>query len=443
MSNFDEPFAKAQVLLAQGDPSAAFNALRPLITHGGPELDGVQLRNTLSLFARISEALAGPEYAASFHALAADPDDVDRIHEVAYEMYEQGQPRVAARLLTHGLEVAPGHPRLVAELTPNLEALMRNREVVEVLAASGLVDQHPVFAYSMAFNAMMIADVDASRDALATMRGMALDEQLADMAEAIEGMHVRHAALVGTAPLDVLDLVGWQLVLGGGALLHVSPEGYEDAMRGRYALVQDQHGHVRSGIESLIAVLTAFELAPEQIVAAPERGASIVAEALSNLLDVPLREWSTRYATEPGLFVADDLSAVEDNQFLQALSEHRRGQLLFAHASCWTEPFFYTPDATTLLYQHRTAPWAGGRMRIDPDTQQVTHDEADDSPAYQIAAKILDAELEPSQRPLDELIAGLRALAEVPEVHRPGLLRTSGRRTIQRTGSPVPSNFFG
>ncbi len=444
MPSFETAFAETQQLLAQGDASAAFSALRPLIEDPNHEQSATQFRACLGLLAAVSEGLAGPEYAASFHALAKSPDDIELIHNVAYELHEQGQPGLSARLLIHGLDHSPSHPRLVAELIPNLEALMRNADAVAVLQGAELVDAHPIFAYSTAFNAILIDEIPLARHALGLLLDMELDPGLRDMSLAIEGMLARHAALSGVCALDAQDLVGWQLVVDGSALLHVSPEGYEGPMRGRYAFFQDDYAHIREGLESLQVVLQALDMAPEMLVAAPERGAEIVAEALSTSLGLPAHEWSPEFAETPALFIADDLRAIEDNAFLQAMSTHRPGQRLFVHASCWTEPFFYTPDATTFLFQHRLAPWAEGRMRIDADTQEISQGVADPSPTFELATRVQNAEIEsPSQTPLDPLIAGLLALRELPEPHRPGLLRTSGQRAIARLGSPVVSSRFG
>lgn len=447
--------ARAQILahLEQGEAPAAYELLRPLLEDADASADAETFGAQLALLAQVSEALGGSEYAAPFHALAAAPTDLEAIHTVAYELHEQRQFGVAARLLRHGLVLAPAHPRLVAELVPNLEATFANLEAVVVLQRSGLVAASPIFGYSLAFNAVMIGEIELARASLGELRkrfAEALEgedgQPLAEMITSVEAMLARHGALRGVCPLDAHDLVGWQLVLGGGALLHRSPAGLEDAMRGRYAMLYDNYALQREGLDSLAAVLGALELRPPEVVAGPERGAQILAAAAGTVLGLPVRPWSIEGAGQPGLVVVDELEAIEDGAFLEAMSEHRPAQLLYAHASCWTDPFFYTPDLGTALHQHRVAPWAAGHPRMVEGADgelELEVSGGDDGPVEVLAQRIVDAEIgEVRVEDRSALIAGLQVLRDLPEGARPGVLRSAGRRTIQRTGSPVPSNRF-
>ena len=55
---------------------------------------------------------------------------------------------------------------------------------------------------------------------------------------------------------------------------------------------------------------------------------------------IPAEPWSESRAAEPGLIVVYNLAAL-DGDLLKSLREHRPGQILWAHASCWTsEPPF-------------------------------------------------------------------------------------------------------
>ena len=73
----------------------------------------------------------------------------------------------------------------------------------------------------------------------------------------------------------------------------------------------------------------------------------------------------------------------------RACSRQRRpDQILFAHASPWTEDCPIAPDVTTLLYQTLVAPW-GEVMMVDPDTREVTQSPADARSVDEIAAEIV------------------------------------------------------
>src|SRR6185436_14133196 len=154
-------------------------------------------------------------------------------------------------------------------------------------------------------------------------------------------------------------LTAWQAVINSTILLHESPHGYQEPMRGRYAFLSDRPELVREGIERLRNVLAVSGERLERVVATPSRQSRIVALAAAELLGLPFLDWSPG-AERQGLVVAWSLDSVSDGDFLKALHPHGPGQRLFVHASCWTDPFPYAPDVTTLLYQTITDPWTGG-----------------------------------------------------------------------------------
>jgi hypothetical protein len=124
---------------------------------------------------------------------------------------------------------------------------------------------------------------------------------------------------------------------------------------------------------------------------------------------------------------------------LERLRQHRPGQVLFAHASCWTDPFPFAPDVTTYLYQANVAPWDGGGLMNDPEVQG----EPDESPEDVLASRIIAATGEHESAGTEEHLASLVAAARRLEGdHAAGLFRTGGQRLRQRVGSPVWSNRF-
>ena len=243
-------------------------------------------------------------------------------------------------------------------------------------------------------------------------------------------------------PLDERALTAWQSVLSGSLLLHESPHGYDTPMHGRYAFVQDSASVEREAIERLVAVLTALGARPTRVLTAPDRMSKILGAVASRLFDAPCVPWSPE-DTSPGLVVAWTMETVEDSGFLQALHEHRPGQRLYVHGSCWTEPFAYSPDVTGLLHQSITAPWTGGALQFDPATRTTTRAPADPRSDAEIAEAILAAPTrDPSASSLESVCAIATALAGLPEPYAPGLFRTQGKRIHQRAGGPVTSNRF-
>jgi hypothetical protein len=231
------------------------------------------------------------------------------------------------------------------------------------------------------------------------------------------------------------------MVITSGLLLHVSPHGFDEGMNGRYAFVQDTPELCLEGIERVRAVLDALEIAPPRIFALPERSSSILARATARILNCPLETWPVDGSDKPGLIVVYDI-ALLDEDILPTLARHRPGQILWNHASCWTEEQPISGDLTTFLYQVNYEPW-GERMVVDPEQQQMVTEPPDERDEAVIAAEIVAATLEPGT--LDDLPALIelaRAAAATTGEAAPGLLCSGGRRKKQWSGSPVPSSRF-
>ena len=85
------------------------------------------------------------------------------------------------------------------------------------------------------------------------------------------------------------------------------------------------------------------------------------------------------------MVVAYDLDSLGSEDLLVQIADHRPGQILWAHASCWTNPFPFSPDLTTFLYQYNASPWGGGRMVYDRKSKDVKFDEPNSSSDEDIA----------------------------------------------------------
>ena len=437
--DYAERKTEALAKLEAGELQQAFGVFRSCI--GFPTVPSAeQWEDAFGTFARIGFAIGGEELGKLLRAAAKGRGDVQALYDAAYALYEEGVFDVAATLLSQANEEAPGTPGIVMELSAALEGATLYQHAARMLAKSGLVGDEPWCTYLYAYNSLMSGSLEQARETLAAVTSG--DENLEAAVASVRGMLIRAQALAGASPLDHEDLDGWHAVINGGVLLHESGEGFHEAMRGRYAYVGDHYSLLHAGLESALVVLDAAGIAVPRIIAAPDRSSQVLAWAAAQRTGAPLEQLAAA-ADKPGLIIVYDLDQVGDAQALETMQVHRPGQVLWAHASSWTNPFPYTPDLTTFLYQHCTSPWDGGGLRVDPETQQVVHAEADESPVDVLGARILDAEPVESHSTREQLLALVAGLRSVEGDGAGGMFRSSGTRARQQHGSPVQSNRFG
>jgi hypothetical protein len=433
----------ARELLAAGKAQDGLRELTSICSsRPDPLADEGSVAEAVALLGDFARTFGDAQLAAKLDACRGKPQDPQALYDAAYDLYEQRQFAAASALLYRANAIAPGQSAIVGELATNLEHQLRYGEAALVVDLSGIAETSPLGAYLSGFHWMMVGDVEKARQRVAGLAGVA-DARMTFMRDALAGMVARADAMraAGMA-LDDRALAAWQAVLSGTLLLHVSPHGHPDPMRGRYAYVGDSAALEREGLERLKALLAARGMLPPRIVAAPDRSSRILALAAASLFGVPLDDRGPADAG-PALVVAWTMEAAADVEFLRAMHDHRPGQTLFVHASCWTEPFVYAPDVTTLLHQTVTSPWSGGALKVDPETRSVVPADPDPRPDEAIAQEILTAPAsDPSVSSMDEILAIARALDGAAPEHRGGLGRAAGKRMHQRAGGPVPSNRF-
>ena len=442
MSQVVETLASARATWASGDAQGSYRELSGLFACFPDLLEGSEdFCQAVELLAELTKAFGASSLAALVAQAARTPDDVNTLFEAAYGLFEERQFRPAATLLMRANRVRPGLKAVVNELATTLHELMLYRWSVPILDESGLCEREPLCAYLSCYSRLMSGQVEAARGRLAHLAGE-LEDPLPTMRENLVGMLARADGVLSAGlALGDLSLTAWQAVINGTLLLHESPAGYEDAMRGRYAYLGDGPSLVRAGLDRLCHVLPAIGYEPCRVVAAPGRQSEIVAAATGLLLGLPCLAWEPGLEEE-GLVVAWTLESVESEEFLVALHTHRPRARLFVHASCWTAPFGYSPDITTLLYQHIVDPWTGGGLRYNPETERLEEAPPDERDVMDLAAEIVAAVPDESQSSLDLVLKVARALIAVPVAYRPGFCQTQGERLRQRAGGPVLSNHF-
>jgi hypothetical protein len=424
-----DPRDEVRRLIEAGDDRAAFGALRTqLAWPAGKDIAIADLPAWIALFGELAKRRGADTLPDLADAVVRDPDSPDRLYALGYALIDAGVPMIAATVLWRCLALVGDSEEVVCELVSGLaypDALVVLESHAALRARSFLA------RYLYGFNAAMSGVLAITRDVI-----LALDPDSAEtiaMRQTLVELIERADRIAGAFPLDARDLRGWHFVLTGGLLAHQSPYGYDEPMHGRYAWLADSLPRVAFGLDRLASLVAPLSL--PCIYAPPGRGHEILAHAASQMLGLPIAEWPTIGVPAPGLVVAYDLADVSPAHLAQ-LVPRRADQVLFAHATPWTQDYAVAADVTTLLYQTLVAPWDEG-MVVDPATRDVTSSPADTRSAAQIAAAILASE----RLPDDDLATDEpeRWAALVARAWPP----TPGQRSRQWAGGPVSSSRFG
>jgi hypothetical protein len=428
----DDELAAIAALISQGEDQAAFTRLRTSFGWpAGKAIDTAELPRWLAVLADLAARRGADPLAEITADVVRDPDNPDQLFDLGYALIDAGAPAVAATVLWRCLALVGESEEVVCELVSALESALAYPDAFTVLHDhAGLRTRSFLCRYLYAFNATMSGRLDVTRETIPSLDAVTPEEET--MLATLEGFIARADKLTGVLPLDATDLRGWHYVLTGGLLVHQSPYGFDEPMHGRYAWLGDSHARIATGIERLAKLARGMQL--ECVYAPPGRGHEIMACAVSKKLDLPMVPWPAVGVPAPGLVALYDLSELAPNDVTR-LQQRRPDQILFAHASPWTEDSPVAPDVTTLLYQSIVAPW-GETMVVNPETNEVQAAPSDERSPEQIAEDILKspgldaAELEAEQ--LDRL----EALIERAWPLEPG------NRSRLWAGGPVPSNRF-
>lgn len=379
----NDPLASARAALARGEPSRAVLSLRS-------DADGLPLAELVALVRDASRALGADDLAASADTLLGDIDGPEALYDFGYAAVEAGIPFVAVPALRRARGLAPDALPILWELASALEHGHRHAEAADALRGwAGELPDWPG-RYLVAFNSLAAGDLAGARRALA---GLPAPEDPAwePARVRIAAMADRAAAAAQAGPLDVFDLRGWHFALHGGVVAHLSPYGFEEAMRGRYAFVSDDYSNCRTGLERLRLVLETAGRAPEGVMALPDRDSTVLGLAAARLLGLPLLPVDP---ARPGaLVVSYDLDDA-DPELRGALFERPEGQILFEHAATWVDPAGPAADVVTLLHQTVHRPW-GERMRmadVEDPSRGVETVPPDARPEEELAEEVLAAE---------------------------------------------------
>jgi hypothetical protein len=429
--------------LEQNNLQDAYSNIREILEYPGYFYLENIWDDVMKLFKRLVKELIGDDWANLVNKIIDTPNDVESLYDLAYNLYEEGAHSIAATFLMRANKIKPQDEKIVSELVVNLEFMMLNEEACTLLSeANELLNFSELCRYLLGFNRIMTGNIAEAQKILPTIQA-SKDEDILSMARSLEGMINRALVLKKFRTLDNADLRGWHMVINGSILLHLSPFGLDEGMNGRYAYINDSYSLCRHGIDRLKCILEAVKIEIPSILSLPDRSSQILALATAEIFEKPLKIWDEVDINTKGLIVAYDLNEIYSDELILEIADHRPGQILWAHASCWTYPFPFSPDITTYLYQENKSPWGGGQMVYNKNAKRIEISETDKSENEDISLQIIKAEIDENYiDDLDDLIAIIQSLKSLEDHSQPEIFRTMGRRLHQRIGSPVISNRF-
>ncbi len=443
-TTYEEAVAQTRDLLAKGNAKEAFALFRPQLSFPGALETDARWEEALELFAGISDGIGDTKLGALLRDTARTYNDPNALWDLGYQLVERRLHDFAATVLARSNLLGPGRERTLSWLVRAFEEIGRHDEVCRALKqAKAALEKSAFLRYLLAFNAVMtrdLAEATAHLPGLLETARTAKHEDFPFMAKTIEGFLARAQAVREVTPLDETDLRGWHFVVNGSLVLHLSPFGFAEGMRGRYGFINDTPALCHEGILRLLALLQALDVAVPRVFLLPDRDSEALGRAAAKAFGIPTAPWKDGHG--PGLVVAYDLLAVE-KEVRTTLASHAPGQVLWAHTQCWTQRMPFGGDAVTMLQQARLSPWDGGFVQ-DPATKELRRGKPGEGTPEQLAERIVGARVEPDAlADLAKLVALARAACKMTGEHAPGLVRREGTRRNAWAESPVASSRFG
>ncbi len=431
--DYHDIFQVAGAHHSDGDHRKAFAELRKLLEYPG-EMNGEDSwADVWQLFGSIAGAMGFEKLSHLAIKAGDEPHDAQLLYSLGYELIEVNLPLIAATPLNQAHLMLPDNEAILSELSTAFEnAGHYDLAYMHLSCASQVLKESFMCRYLLAFNGIMSGHLEEGREIYPSLSSPP-DENFEFMRDRIGNFLERADRLAEITDLGHHDLRGWHYVLTGGMLLHLSPYGFDEPMRGRYCYVQDSYGLVREGVERLRASLHTWGIRPESVLYYPDKNSEVLARVVARLEDVDIQAWSEgqEIPEGPTLIIAYDLGHTS-GEFIRAFLERKPNQFLWAHALHWVEDFPITADFCTFMYEFNLAPWEGGGASIDPVTQAQTVTEDDPAPASELAERVLIAEIE--DNPVDEMEEFLSF------IHAVGQPASGDRREKYFQGSPVKSN---
>lgn len=419
--------AKAEELLDAGDVPGTMRHLRFAA-------EKLTIGELASVTGRVSAMVGFDDLAAASSALADSPEHPQALYDFGYLCVEHGAAYLAVPALSAAVRLVPDALPLVTELAAALQHEGRHGEAVRLLEERDATLPPWPQRYLLVHNAILAGDL-----ATATRHAARLPRPDDSGWNPAWGQVTRTLARAQVARratrLDHQDLRGWQYVLTGGLLTTLSPYGFAAGMTGRYAYTQDGPDACRYGLRRLETVLAATGRSPSAVSPLADRSSRVLGLAAAQVLGLPSVPFEP--SRPDTLVVAYDLNEAGEQE-TAALRDRPEGQLLYEHATCWTDPPEVAADVSTFLHQVAVPPWAE-RLQGTPDGS-MEKTPADDRPEEELAAEIAGAAGEPDpgdgETPPDPDAALASFASAVANVWGTGV------RDRATSPGPVPSSRF-
>lgn len=419
---------EARQLLADGDVPGTVRALRWVA-------DTSPLAELAALTVELADAVEMADLASAARAVTLDPADPKALTVFGYECIERGISFLAIPVLREALRLDPESEIALTELVTALEDEYRHGEAAGVLLEHESRIRPWPQRYLLVYNCLLSGDVARARAEFAKLADPD-DEKWLFARDRIRRMLTRAELAEPVTPLDQRDLRGWHFTLTGGYLGTLSPYGFTAGMTGRWAYLGDSPELCRYSLNRLVLALSASGRRPRSVSLLPGRSHQILGIAAAELLGLPTEPYA------PGgtdtLVVAYDLREL-DSEVVGTLYERADGQILFEHATCWTEPPAVAADISGLLRQAIAEPWGPNRrLGEDGELEAVP---GDTRPESEIAADILAAGGDPDsgdgETPPDSDADFTAFVAATRDAW------LTGPRTPMNSPGPVRSSHFG
>jgi hypothetical protein len=364
----DSEAIRAREFVQAGDVGGAMRHLRVHAT-------GIPIEQIAVVVGEASVQIGFDDLVEASRALVAAPRSPQALFDFGYTCVERGIPYLAIEPLREALRLVPDSMDALDELVAALAHDGRHQEAVTVLEDRDATLRSWPERYLLVDNAILMGDLAKAAANFARLDEPA-DVEWVPIRDGMGRMLKRAEAIGSVAPLDLQDLRGWHYVLTGGVLLTLSPYGFAEGMTGRWAYTSDAFSSCALGLRRLRLVLDAAGQAPETVSLLPDRSSQILGTAASQLFGLPAIPFSPDRTDT--LVVAYDLCDTS-GELAADLLARVPGQILFEHATCWTDPPAVSADVTMKLSQLNVAPW-GPRMgpladgtigRLPPDDRSV------------------------------------------------------------------------
>ncbi|WP_420421160.1 tetratricopeptide repeat protein [Simkania sp.] len=383
MKMFTSYFSTQKVLKSsisanqEGNPQKALKILEPLL-HSKKIITSCSLwKSTWKIVSEIFEQLGDQQLASLSQANLFIQDHPHQFYHFGYELVERGLYVVGLPVLKRAALLFPNNEQILTEIAHILEQLKLYREGKEcLLQAPKLVQTAFMPRYLVVFYSIMTGDLEEANkwfsglDQLLIHTPLEYRESYEFMFDNIQAMLDRAKLLLPHTPLDSSDLRGWNAVVNGNIVLHLSEYAMEsmggryamESMGGRYAFYQESSTSLFRCISQLKDVLDNLYIQPKRILSLPDRDSCILSHQAAKFLQCPVEIFSAETNSLPGLIVCYCSDLIDSDSF-DFLAEAKEDQVLWCHASNWTQDSI-APDFISYFSQCTCPPW-GKQLTLD------------------------------------------------------------------------------